>query len=126
MRTLLLALTLALLPGCALMAAPADTIPTNGAIGRLIDRLATRHDDYVLADVSIDPAASDAALEQSADLRAVCALPEVARGSFRAVLAPVADRYDAYVRADPVLEPLDRETFLATSHGLRRLAGAGE
>jgi hypothetical protein len=122
MRTLLLPILLCLSLGSCVALKP-DVLPTDGALGRQVQRVVQRHDDYVLGDLSLDRAASDAALGESAALQVLVGLPEVSRSVFRSVLAPVASRHDAYVRADPSLDDLERETYLASTDGLRRLAG---
>lgn len=118
---LLLTLALALSLGSC-VSAPPDLLSTDGALGRQVQRIVSRHDDYVLGDEALDGAAADAALAQSAALEALIGLPDVARVSLGSALAPVAARHDAYVSADPSLDDLEREQFLATSSGLRRLA----
>jgi hypothetical protein len=120
----LIALSLSVLLGLtSCIATPPDTLPTDGAIGSLVHRVVVRHDNYVLGDAALAPAASDAALAESAALETIVGLPEVLRSSLAAALAPVAARHDAYVRGDAALDELERETYLASTDGLRRLAG---
>jgi hypothetical protein len=114
MRNWLIALSLAL---CACVSAPVDLVKTDGAIGRQIDRVLTRHDLYV----QTDPAAPAGALAESDAVRSLAMLGEVRRASLGAAFAPVADRHDGYVRADPTLDELELETYLASTSQLRRL-----
>jgi len=118
---LLLALALTLSFGSC-VSTPPDMLATDGALGRQVQRVIARHDDYVLADGALDLRVADEALAQSAALEALVGLPAIARSSLGAALAPVAGRHDAYVRADPQLDELERETFLASTDGLLRLA----
>lgn len=120
----LLLLLLALLPlsltGACIALAP-STVPTDGAMGRQIDRLVERHDEYVLGDVILDPAAIEAALAESRDLRALASLGSVERSTLRASVAPVAARHDVYVQADASLDAEQRATYLATTAQLARV-----
>jgi len=122
MKTALIALLLTFSLGSCVDLKP-DVLPTDGALGRQVERVVHRHDDYVLADLSLSQAESEADLAQSAGLQALVGLPEVSRAAFRAAFLPVADRHDGYVRSDSVLDSLERETYLASTDGLRRLAG---
>lgn len=121
MKSILIALTLALLPACATTAP--DVLQTEGALARQVGRLVDRHDGYVLSDDTLSSEVSDALLSQSAALETLVGLPTLSRGSLRAALLPVADRHDNYVRSDAALDDLERETYLASAEGLRRLAG---
>lgn len=120
MKQILIALALTFSLGSCISVQP-DTLATDGPLGRQVQRLVSRHDDYVLGDDTLPGTATDAALAESAGLEALMGFPSVARTSLAAALEPVASRHDAYVRADPVLDELEREMFLATSDGLLRL-----
>lgn len=122
MKTLLLSLCL-LLGACA--SNPPDLLSTDGALGRQVERVVNRHDDYVLDDALLSQTEADVALAQSAALESLIGLPDVSRGSLQRALAPVADRHDSYVRADAALDDLERDTYLASTDGLRRLSGLG-
>lgn len=121
-RLLLLAATLLLcLTSCVSSGSP-DLLKTEGALGRQIQRVVDRHDDYVLADEDIGDILFAEATSQSAELEVLAHLPTVSRSALRGALQPVAERHDAYVRQDPVLDELERETYLATTEVLMRLA----
>ena len=115
---------LALVLLCACVSTRVDTLKTDGAIGRQIDRVLTRHDVYVEADLSLAPLEADAALAQSDGVRSLAMLGEVRRFALRNALWPVSGRHDDYVRADLGLDELERETYLASSEQLRRLLGS--
>ena len=120
MKTSLIALSLTLLGACA--TARPDLVRTDGVAGRQIERVLTRHDDYVLGDAEIAPLAAEEALAQSDAVRSLVLLGEVSPRSLGAVLSPVANRHDDYVRADPELDVVARETYLASTEQLRRLS----
>ena len=115
MRTLLLTLALTLtatLTSC--VSTPVDIIPTDGAIGRQIERVVARHDTY-----TADPVE----LAQSAAVRSLSFLGSARRSALAAAFAPVADRHDRFVLEDATLEQLEVDTYMASTEGLRRLLG---
>jgi len=122
MKTFLLILSLTL---GACISAPIDTVPTDGAMGRQLERVLSRHDAYVQADAALPPAEAELDLAQSAGVRSLAMLGEVRRGALAAALAPVADRHDAYVKDDLTLEQLEVDTYLASTESLRRVLEPG-
>ena len=118
MKTWLISLVLTL---TSCMALSPETLPTDGPLGRQIQRVLSRHDSYVLGDLALADAAQEVALAQSAALDAIAGLPEVSRTALQVALEPVADRHDGYVRADSALDDLERQTYLGSTDSLRRL-----
>lgn len=116
--TFLLTLTCTL---TSCLAVPVDTLATDEALGRQIQRVIDRHDAYVAGSLHSERAAAE-----SAALDALLWLPAVPRAALRVALEPVADRHDAYVAGDPALDDLERATYLASTDGLRRLVGLRE
>ena len=123
MKTFLLILSLTL---GACISAPIDTVKTDGAMGRQLDRVLVRHDAYVQSDAALSPVEVEADLAQSDGVRSLSMLGEVRRAALAAALAPVVDRHDSYVRDDLTLEQLEVDTYLASTESLRRVLAAGQ
>jgi hypothetical protein len=132
MKNLLLTLALTLaatLAGGATLtvvsciSAPIDLVPTDGAIGRQVERVLVRHDAYVDADLSIGADSASLAKVQSNAVRSLALLGQVRRSALGLALSPVVERHDAYVAADLTLDDLERATYLASSEQLQRLLG---
>lgn len=101
-----------------------EVIEPSGAVQRLVERVAVRHDAYVQADTGLDEAAREEALGQSAECIVLVYLPEVSVLTLSEALGPVSARHDAYVQADPALDALARETYLGSTASLGRLIDA--
>lgn len=122
MRTLTVALGALTLTACA--ALQPVMIETDGAVGRTVERVLDRHDAYVAADESLED--STAALAESALVRGLLELPEVAPSSLDGALSPVMVRHDVYVSDDASLDELEREVYLADTQRLRDLLEAAQ
>lgn len=117
MKSLLLSLTLAL-TACA---STPDLVPTDGAIGRQLERVLSRHDSYVIGDPGLEAANATLFLAEADAVRSLAMFGEVRRDALRGAFAPVASRHDAYVSRDATLDDLRRSTYLAATEQIGRL-----
>ncbi len=122
MRLISIALSFLL---CSCISVPVDMIRTDGAIGRQLERVLSRHDAYVGGDVLLEEGVRAEELAESDAVRSLCILGEVRRAALGAAFAPVSARHDWYVLNDLTLEELAVDTYLASSEQLRRLLGQG-
>jgi len=117
---------LLLMSSCAMMSG-GSMVEMSAAFVRNTERVADRHDIYVMQDDSMDVDAQDAALLESAEMRAmVGSRVEVSGHALEAAMLPVLDRHDAYVYADPTLDALERDIYVGSSGGLKRVIAAAK
>lgn len=97
-------------------------LQTEGALRNTAERVVKRHDAYVQADLSLDAEGVALRLSESAELKALANLPQVAGSILEEALEPVAARHDSYVKAQEQ-DLLVRDIYLEDTARLRSIAG---
>ena len=118
----LLALPLLLATACV----SPNTVPVSMPVVRTVERVVSRHDTYVLADVDLSAEERSGALSESAEASSLMVMHEIPLALLHGSLSPVMDRYDAYVLSDIELDSLMRDIYLESSTRLRSLMEAAK
>lgn len=117
MKNLLTVTALSLAAACA----TPGMIPMEPYVTRSIDRVLTRHDEYVNTDPALTTSEVDAYLGQSAAVRVTVVLGEVDAVFLLALLDPVMDRHDDFIRGDAGLDLAERDIYLNSTVRIRSL-----